>query len=130
MDTNKPCRNVGVINPFSTSAPLLHPLKTSENRRFSDVFRGYRSGTLVENGLTITLIMDIVCVCVCLYSSTVKASSVCKMSDTCLRVRINDVVLYYTQCRCQVPSSQYLKISYFTSKDENSSERELERKRM
>ena len=39
------------INPFSTKVPLLYPLKTFENRRFSDVFRGYRSGTLVENGL-------------------------------------------------------------------------------
>ena len=26
-------------------------MKTSESLRFSDVFRGYRSGTLVENGL-------------------------------------------------------------------------------
>ena len=26
------------------------PLKTSENLRFSDVFGGYRSETLVENG--------------------------------------------------------------------------------
>ena len=34
-----------------------------------------------------------VCVCVCLYPFTVKASSVCKMSETYLRVRINDVVL-------------------------------------
>ena len=33
------------------------------------------------------------CMCVCLYSSTVKASSVCKMSKTYLRVRINDLVL-------------------------------------
>ena len=40
-----------LINPFSTHAPLLYPLKTSENRRFSDLFRGYRSGTWVENGL-------------------------------------------------------------------------------
>ena len=40
------------INPFSTNVPLLYPLKTSENRRFSNVFRGYRSGTLVENGLS------------------------------------------------------------------------------
>ena len=31
-----------------------------------------------------------VCVCVCLYSSTVKASSVCK---TYVRARINDLVL-------------------------------------
>ena len=39
------------VNPFSTNVPLLYSLKTSENLRFSDVFRGYRSGTLVENGL-------------------------------------------------------------------------------
>ena len=41
------------INPFSADVPLLNPLKTSENRRFSDVYRGYWSGTLVENGLTL-----------------------------------------------------------------------------
>ena len=40
-----------MVNPFSTNVPLLYPLKTSENFRFSDVFRGYRSGTLVEMGL-------------------------------------------------------------------------------
>ena len=40
-----------MINPFSINVPLLYPLKTSENLRFSDVFRGYRSRTLFENGL-------------------------------------------------------------------------------
>ena len=30
---------------------LISSLKTSKNQRFSDVFRGYRSGTLVEKGL-------------------------------------------------------------------------------
>ena len=44
--------NIYFFNPLSTNAPLLNPLKTSETRRFS-VFRGYRSGTLVENGLTL-----------------------------------------------------------------------------
>ena len=44
-----------VFNPFSTNVPLLYSLKTSENRRLSDVFRGYRSGTLVENGLMIII---------------------------------------------------------------------------
>ena len=39
-----------IVNPFSTNVPFLYPLKI-ENRKFSDVFRGYRSGTLVENGL-------------------------------------------------------------------------------
>ena len=43
-----------MINPFSTNVPLLHSLKTSENRRCSDIFRGYRSGTLVENVLSIS----------------------------------------------------------------------------
>ena len=37
--------------PFSTNVPLLYTLKTSEKRRFSDVFRRYRSGALLENGL-------------------------------------------------------------------------------
>ena len=40
------------LNSFSTNIPFLHPLKTSENLRFSDVFRGYRSGTLVESRLS------------------------------------------------------------------------------
>ena len=39
------------LNPFSSNVPLLYPQKTSENQRFSNVLRGYRSGTLVENGL-------------------------------------------------------------------------------
>ena len=45
-----------LLNIFSTNVSLLYPLKTSENRRLSDVFREYRSGTLVENGLTIVSI--------------------------------------------------------------------------
>ena len=40
-----------IINPFSISVPFLYPLKASENRRFSDFLRGYRSGILVEIGL-------------------------------------------------------------------------------
>ena len=42
-----------ILNIISTNAPLLYPLETSENLRFPDVFGGYRSGTLVENGLNI-----------------------------------------------------------------------------
>ena len=36
------------LNPLSTIVALLNSLKTS---RFSDVFRGYRSGTMLDNGL-------------------------------------------------------------------------------
>ena len=39
-----------MLNPFSINIPLLNSLKT-ENQRFSDDFKGYRSGTLVENGI-------------------------------------------------------------------------------
>ena len=39
------------FNLFSTNVSLLDSLETSENLRFSDVLRGYRSGTLVENEL-------------------------------------------------------------------------------
>ena len=37
------------FNPFSTSVSLLYPLKTSENRRFSTVFRRWRKCALVTN---------------------------------------------------------------------------------
>ena len=42
------------INPFQPMFHFYTPLKTSENRRFSDVFREYRSGILVENVLNIS----------------------------------------------------------------------------
>ena len=45
-----PHESISCFNPFLTNVSLLYPLKTSENQLFSDVFRGYRSGTLVENG--------------------------------------------------------------------------------
>ena len=31
-----------VVKPFHVIGLFLYPLKTSENQRFSDVFRGYR----------------------------------------------------------------------------------------
>ena len=43
--------NFFILNPFSTNATLLYPLKTSENQKFANIFRWYRSETLVENGL-------------------------------------------------------------------------------
>ena len=46
-----------LFNPFLTNLPLLYLLETSENRRFSDVFRGYGSETLVENGLMLASIV-------------------------------------------------------------------------
>ena len=30
------------IHPFYTNVPFLYPLNTSENQKFSEVFRGYR----------------------------------------------------------------------------------------
>ena len=40
-----------LINPFLANVPILHPLKTPENRRFAGVFSGCKMGTLARNGL-------------------------------------------------------------------------------
>ena len=77
-------------------------------------------------------------VCVYIYSSTVEASSNYKMSETNLRgTDQQSCVVNISQgsgCFCQVPSSQCFCqvpsfMSYFTSKDENSSQHKLERNR-
>ena len=39
------------IDGFKPNVPFLYPLKTSENQKFSDVFRGYKNKTLDSNGL-------------------------------------------------------------------------------
>ena len=46
-------QTVIIINPFHATDLLLYPLKTSENQRFSDVFRGYQKRSVVRNGLTL-----------------------------------------------------------------------------
>ena len=38
------------IKQFLSSAPILCPPKTPENQRISDIFRGYKMGTLPSNG--------------------------------------------------------------------------------
>ena len=50
--TTKAIRIFVNINPFHTNVPFLYPLKTLENLWFSDVFRGYRNGTLAWKVLT------------------------------------------------------------------------------
>ena len=45
-------KKIQIFNPFSINVPLYITIKRSENLRFSDVFQGFWSGTLVENGLT------------------------------------------------------------------------------
>ena len=54
-------------------------------------------------------------VCVCSYSSTVKASSDCKTSETYLEGTDRQCyVEYHSRCFCQVPSSPFLKMSYIS----------------
>ena len=40
-----------VVNPFHATVLFWYPLKTSENQRFSDAFRGYQKRPLAWNGL-------------------------------------------------------------------------------
>ena len=42
-----------LFTPFSISVSLLYPLKTWEKLRVSHIFRGHRSGTLVEYGIIV-----------------------------------------------------------------------------
>ena len=44
---------INAFNPFLANVPILYPLKTPENQRFSGVFRGYKMGTLARNGLNV-----------------------------------------------------------------------------
>ena len=39
------------INPFLANVPILYPLKTPENQRFSGVFKGFKMGTFARNAL-------------------------------------------------------------------------------
>ena len=40
-----------LINPFHATGLFRYPLKTSENQRLSDVFRGYQKRPVAWNGL-------------------------------------------------------------------------------
>ena len=54
-------------------------------------------------------------VCMCSYSSTVKASSDCKTSETYLEGTDRQCyVEYHSRCFCQVSSSSFLKMSYIS----------------
>ena len=37
-----------MLNQFLANVLILYPLKTSENQRFSDVYREYKMGTLAQ----------------------------------------------------------------------------------
>ena len=61
-------------------------------------------------------------VCVCLCSSTCWFLPAARHLWYTWEVQINDLLLWaFSGCFCQVPSSLSLNLSYFTSKDENSS---------
>ena len=69
-----------------------------------------------------------VCVCVCVFIFFHGG-----LTASCPRhtweVQVNDLVLWiFSWSFCQVPSFSYLKMSYFTSKDETTSQHKLERK--
>ena len=44
-------KNLPKFNPFIRNVHFLYPPKTSENQRFSDIFRGYKKGKLRSNGV-------------------------------------------------------------------------------
>ena len=46
-----------LIKPFNANVSFLYPLKTSENQRLPDVFRGYRNETLAWKGLMFSIFL-------------------------------------------------------------------------
>ena len=42
----------GAVKPLLVNVPIFYPLERSENLCFSGVFRGYKIGTSVRNGVT------------------------------------------------------------------------------
>ena len=42
---------IEMFNQILANFPILYPLKTLENQRFSGVFREYKMETLTKNGL-------------------------------------------------------------------------------
>lgn len=46
---------VDVINSFHTSILFQYPLKSVRKPMFFGFFRGYRTGTLAQNGVKLTL---------------------------------------------------------------------------
>ena len=43
------------LDRYQANVPILNPLKTPESLWFSGVFRGYKTRTLVRNGLLLPL---------------------------------------------------------------------------
>ena len=102
--------------------------------KIAKFLRAAISKNICKQVLVCVCVRACVRVCVCLYASTVKASSDCKTSETYLRGTDQlCYVQYHSRCFCQIPSSTFLKMSYIfspkTPKDGNSSEHKLERKR-
>ena len=61
VNTNK---NNLQFHPFLPKFPILYPLETLENVRFSDVYRGYKKGTLGWNELkSLTCFFSIIPFC-------------------------------------------------------------------
>ena len=50
---------MGATHPFSTHVPILYPPENIRKPPVSDVFKGYRSGTLVENVLNQTFFFGV-----------------------------------------------------------------------
>ena len=44
--------NVDLLNPLMANVPILYSLKTTENLRFSGIFREYKMGILARSGLS------------------------------------------------------------------------------
>ena len=54
---NKSSHTYQIVSTYLPNVPILFPLKTPENQRFSGVLRRFKIGTLARNGLRKVLLV-------------------------------------------------------------------------
>ena len=99
------CDNVACpVNPFLASVPILYPLKAPENQRFAGVFRGYKMGRLVRNGLNLHFMFFLGTNLKHLYqnSNKVKTMSTSKLLSS--RMLFQKLSILFDQLNCLKPN--------------------------
>ena len=106
------------LNPFNVIGLVQYPPKTSENQKFSDVFRGYWKGPEIWNGLShLTLVLhyrgnhsiDFHCKSIdkflCEWSSLV--------SNLCRKTKVFLSILWHHSCFTQAPKNEFVQYFFF-----------------
>ena len=76
------------VKSFLANVPILYPLKTPENLWLSDVFRGYKMGTLAGNGLCTWKTCKTSHACI--YLLKVNLTAMCKICSKVITIKTTE----------------------------------------